>query len=135
MKRSTGTHVYSFAKCQRLAALDLTLSRSERRDPTPWEAFAAKRGRDFEDDYVADLEEMSQFYQDILKLKPGYRPPFSGSPGEWLYDESGHPVVHLSTTSAGASSALASPIRMDMCGATFKNALLFLRSTEVFLLR
>ncbi|MEC7583817.1 MAG: TM0106 family RecB-like putative nuclease [Planctomycetota bacterium] len=55
MKRSTGTHVYSFAKCQRLAALDLTLSRRERRDPTPWEAFAAKRGRDFEDEYVADL--------------------------------------------------------------------------------
>ena len=52
--------------------------------------------------YVADLEEMSQFYQDILKLKPGYRPSFSGPPGEWLYDESGDPVVHLSTTSAGA---------------------------------
>jgi len=51
--------------------------------------------------YVTDLEEMSRFYQDILKLKPGYRPPFSGSPGEWLYDGSGHPVVHLSTTSAG----------------------------------
>ena len=51
--------------------------------------------------YVADLEEMSQFYQDILKLKPGYRPSFSGPPGEWLYDESEHPVVHLSTTSAG----------------------------------
>ena len=56
MKRSTGTHVYSFAKCQRLAALDLTQPRSERREPMPWEAFAAKRGRDFEDDYVADLE-------------------------------------------------------------------------------
>ena len=26
----------------------------------------------------------------------------SGPPGKWLYDESGHPVVHLSTTSAGA---------------------------------
>ena len=52
--------------------------------------------------YVTDLENMSQFYQDILKLKPGYRPSFSGPPGKWLYDESGHPVVHLSTTSAGA---------------------------------
>ena len=59
MKRSTGTHVYSFAKCQRLAALDLTLPRSDRRAPTPWEAFAAKRGRDFEDHYVADLEEVA----------------------------------------------------------------------------
>ena len=51
--------------------------------------------------YVADLDEMSQFYQSILQLTPGYRPSFSGPPGEWLYDRSGHPVVHLSTTSAG----------------------------------
>lgn len=55
--------------------------------------------------YVADLENMSQFYQDILQLTPGYRPSFSGPPGEWLYDGSGHPVVHLSTTSAGARGA------------------------------
>ena len=53
--------------------------------------------------YVENLEGMSQFYQDILKLTPGYRPSFSGPPGAWLYDGAGRPVVHLSTTSTGSS--------------------------------
>ncbi len=53
--------------------------------------------------YVRDLDNMSQFYQDILKLTPGYRPSFSGPPGAWLYDGSGRPVLHLSTTSTGSS--------------------------------
>ena len=53
--------------------------------------------------YVRDLESMSRFYQDILGLTPGYRPSFSGSSGAWLYDGSGRPVVHLSTTSTGSS--------------------------------
>ena len=53
--------------------------------------------------YVRDLENMSQFYQDILRLTPGYRPSFSGPPGAWLYDESGRPVLHLSTTSTDSS--------------------------------
>ncbi len=55
MKRITGTHVYSFAKCPRLAALDLHLDRAERRAALPWEEFAARRGREFEADYVRDL--------------------------------------------------------------------------------
>jgi predicted RecB family nuclease len=55
MRRITGTHVYSYVKCRRLAALDLHLPRSERREPTVWEEFAARRGRDFEARYVADL--------------------------------------------------------------------------------
>ncbi len=55
MRRITGTHVYSYVKCRHLAALDLHLSRSERRAPTEWEEFAAKRGRDFEALYVQRL--------------------------------------------------------------------------------
>lgn len=55
MRRLTGTHVYSYVKCPRLAALDLHLPRSERRAPHEWEEFAAQRGRDFETAYVADL--------------------------------------------------------------------------------
>lgn len=55
MRRITGTHVYSYVKCQHLASLDLHLPRSERRPSHPWEEFAAKRGRDFEDEYVAEL--------------------------------------------------------------------------------
>jgi uncharacterized protein len=55
MRRITGTHVYSYVKCPRLAALDLHVPRSERRAPTEWEAFAAQRGRDFEDQFVAGL--------------------------------------------------------------------------------
>jgi predicted RecB family nuclease len=55
MRRITGTHVYSYVKCPRLAALDLHLPRSERRPPSEWEEFAARRGREFEDRYVAGL--------------------------------------------------------------------------------
>jgi predicted RecB family nuclease len=56
VRRITGTHVYSFVKCPRLAALDLHLPRSEGRPPHPWEEFAARRGRDFEDELVADMD-------------------------------------------------------------------------------
>jgi len=62
MRRITGTHVYSYVKCPHLASLDLHLKRSERREPTAWEEFAAKRGRDFEDDYVAELPAVQPEY-------------------------------------------------------------------------
>ncbi len=62
MRRLTGTHVYSYVKCPRLAALDLHLPRSERRPPHPWEEFAAQRGRDFETRYVAGLPVVSPRY-------------------------------------------------------------------------
>lgn len=55
MRRITGTHVYSYVKCPRLAGLDLHLSRAERRSPHAWEEFAAQRGRDFEDRIIAEL--------------------------------------------------------------------------------
>ena len=47
---------------------------------------------------VQNLEQMRSFYRDILDLRVGYRPPFPGSPGAWLYDSAGNPVVHLSTS-------------------------------------
>jgi predicted RecB family nuclease len=62
MRRITGTHVYSYVKCQHLASLDLYLSRKDRRPSTEWEEFAAKRGRDFEDDYVAELSVVQPEY-------------------------------------------------------------------------
>lgn len=62
MRRITGTHVYSYVKCPQLAALDLHLSRSERRAPTAWEEFAAQRGRDFEDQFVAGLHAAAPEY-------------------------------------------------------------------------
>ena len=62
MRRITGTHVYSYVKCSHLAALDLHLPRSERRPSHPWEEFAAKRGRDFEDVYVAELNAVAPSY-------------------------------------------------------------------------
>ncbi len=62
MRRLTGTHVYSYVKCPRLAALDLHVPRSERRDPHPWEEFAARRGRDFEAVYVAGLDAVAPAY-------------------------------------------------------------------------
>ncbi len=62
MRRITGTHVYSYVKCHHLAALDLYLSRKDRRAVTAWEEFAAKRGRDFEDQYVAGLSVVQPEY-------------------------------------------------------------------------
>ncbi|HEX5053317.1 MAG TPA: TM0106 family RecB-like putative nuclease [Planctomycetota bacterium] len=62
MRRLTGTHVYSYVKCPRLAALDLHLPRSERRAPSEWEEFAAQRGRDFEAHYVKGLDVVSPVY-------------------------------------------------------------------------
>jgi len=62
MRRITGTHVYSYVKCPRLAALDLHLPRSERRPAQPWEEFAAQRGRDFEAAFVRDLGVVSPAY-------------------------------------------------------------------------
>lgn len=62
MRRLTGTHVYSYVKCPRLAALDLHLERAERRQPTAWEEFAAKRGRDFETQFVAGLGVVAPAY-------------------------------------------------------------------------
>lgn len=62
MRRITGTHVYSYVKCKHLAALDLHLSRAERRPPHPWEEFAAQRGRDFETRYVKQLPVESPAY-------------------------------------------------------------------------
>ncbi|MFO1076275.1 MAG: TM0106 family RecB-like putative nuclease [Planctomycetota bacterium] len=64
MRRITGTHVYSYVKCPRLAALDLHLPRSERRPATAAEEFAAARGRDFEAVYVADLGAVAPAYPD-----------------------------------------------------------------------
>ncbi|MEY4673636.1 MAG: hypothetical protein RL148_1420 [Planctomycetota bacterium] len=55
-RRITGSHVYAHLKCPRMAALDLTRPRDERRAPTPWEEFSLQRGRDFEAAYVRDLE-------------------------------------------------------------------------------
>lgn len=62
MRPITGTHVYSYVKCPRLAALDLHLPRSERRPPTEWEEFAAQRGRDFEAQFVAGLGAVAPVY-------------------------------------------------------------------------
>jgi uncharacterized protein len=62
MRRITGTHVYSFVKCPHLAALDLHVPRSERRPSHPWEEFAARRGREFEDVYVAGLDAVAPSY-------------------------------------------------------------------------
>lgn len=45
--------------------------------------------------HCRDLEVSRRFYADILDLKDGYRPPFDGPPGAWLYDDRERPVVHL----------------------------------------
>ena len=43
---------------------------------------------------AAVLDEVVAFYDDILGLKPGYRPEFGGLRGYWLYSGD-RPIIHL----------------------------------------
>jgi catechol 2,3-dioxygenase-like lactoylglutathione lyase family enzyme len=45
-----------------------------------------------------NLGDTVRFYEDVLGLKNGPRPPFN-FPGAWLYSE-GHPVLHLNDISS-----------------------------------
>lgn len=59
--------------------------------------------------HTTDLDRSRWFYGEILGLKDGYRPPFEGPPGAWMYASHGHPVVHLYAGREGSeptSSAL-----------------------------
>lgn len=47
---------------------------------------------------TTDLDATQKFYEDVVGLEVGPRPPF-GSPGVWLYAE-GHPWVHVSIADA-----------------------------------
>jgi len=44
--------------------------------------------------HTSDLKKMSLFFEQILGLKQGYRPPFPFS-GAWLYSDD-KPIIHLS---------------------------------------
>ncbi len=50
--------------------------------------------------YASDLEASRRFYETVLGLEVGPRPPF-GFAGYWLY-LGGRPVVHLGTADGGA---------------------------------
>lgn len=43
---------------------------------------------------TGDLEGTRAFLEDLLDVKPGYRPGFS-FPGYWLYAEADEPLIHL----------------------------------------
>lgn len=45
--------------------------------------------------HCRDLDTSRRFYAEVLDLTEGYRPPFEGPPGAWLYDVEQRPVVHL----------------------------------------
>ena len=53
--RITGTNIYSLLHCSHAVALDLHEPRSKRRSVTELEEFIRKRGRDWEDQFVAGL--------------------------------------------------------------------------------
>lgn len=92
MRRLTGTHVYSYVKCPRLAALDLHLARAERRAPTAWEEFAAQRGRDFEAQFVRELQAVAPAYPE--------RDFDAGAAATLALLRDGVPLVHQAVLSA-----------------------------------
>ena len=50
-----------------------------------------------------DIHETRDFYRDVLGLEEGHRPPFP-SPGYWMYDAGGRPVVHISHSEDDSAS-------------------------------
>jgi len=50
----------------------------------------------------ADLEKSREFFEHIVGLHVGPRPPFR-FPGYWMYSEAGHPLVHLAAAGTGDS--------------------------------
>lgn len=65
-----------------------------------------------------DLEASRRFYEDVLLLRAGRRPPFA-FPGVWLYlgeDESEFGVVHLVGEGAGAADYLGEVSAPDTSG-------------------
>lgn len=61
--RITGTHVYTWMKCPTAVGLDLHGDRAQRRPLEDWEEFVRKRGRDFEEDFVATLDVVEPEYE------------------------------------------------------------------------
>lgn len=57
-----------------------------------------------------DLAHSRHFYSAILGLEDGYRPPFAGPPGAWLYHQ-GQPLVHL--YAGPPQDAAATPLALD----------------------
>jgi catechol 2,3-dioxygenase-like lactoylglutathione lyase family enzyme len=47
---------------------------------------------------TTDLERSRRFYEEVVGLRDGDRPPFS-RPGAWMY-LGGHPILHISTSRA-----------------------------------
>ena len=43
---------------------------------------------------VEVMDKVVEFYDQVLGLKPGYRPDFGGIGGHWLYTGD-HPIIHL----------------------------------------
>lgn len=71
----------------------LVTARQERAEPD--EQPMARFALDHITIHCRDLDVSCDFYCDLLGLTDGYRPPFDGPPGAWLYDDRQRPVVHL----------------------------------------
>jgi uncharacterized protein len=84
--------VYSYVKCPRLAALDLHVARTERRPPSPWEEFAAQRGRDFEAQFVGALQAVAPVYPE--------RDFDAGAAATLALLRAGAPLVHQAVLAA-----------------------------------
>ena len=54
--------------------------------------------------HTSNLAQARWFYREILGLTEGYRPPFEGPAGAWLYGPDGRPVVHLYAGRTSANS-------------------------------
>ena len=60
--------------------------------------------------HCAELARSRWFYTQVLGMTEGYRPPFEGPEGAWMYGPSNTPLVHLY---AGRSDGLKSTGGLD----------------------
>ena len=65
---------------------------------------------------TTDIAKSAQFYVDVFDFEFRQGPGITGFQRNWLYDASGHPVIHLRTLEAGSDSGPIDHVALDCKG-------------------
>jgi catechol 2,3-dioxygenase-like lactoylglutathione lyase family enzyme len=76
-----------------------------------------------------EVEQLREFYQSVLGLTVGWRPPFD-LPGYWLYAD-GSPIVHILATGKVASSSETHYDHAAFLASNLKHTRAFLQSRQI----